>query len=176
VIITGISPNSLGEEAARAIAAHDPSLIVLASRSQGNLDKVKEKLHAEAPGVEIRTVILDLSSQESVRKAAETINAYKEPIDVLINNAGIMGVPFSKTKEGIESQFGTNHIGHFLFTNLTLPKILASGSGARVVNVASIGHEWGGVRFEDPNYEVSKFHGLKRASNKLGHRITKLLN
>ena len=76
---------------------------------------------------------------------------------MLINNAAIMAVPYAKTVDGVESQFGTNHIGHFLFTNLIMPKLLAAKRGARVLNVSSSGHKRGQVRFDDYNFEVCQF-------------------
>ena len=75
-----------------------------------------------------------------MRKAAAEINDSVEKIDYLINNAGIMACPYRKTEDGIESQFATNHIGHFLLTNLLIGKILKAGKGARIVNVSSAGH------------------------------------
>lgn len=76
-------------------------------------------------------------------------------IDVLVNSAGVMAGPYKTTQEGIENQFGSNHIGHFLFTNLLLPKILASPS-PRIVNVSSDGHRFGGVRFNGWSFQNGK--------------------
>ena len=75
-----------------------------------------------------------------MREAAAKINESVDKLDILINNAGIMACPFAKTVDGIESQFGTNYIGHFLLTNLIMPKILAAGPGSRIVNVSSVGY------------------------------------
>jgi NAD(P)-dependent dehydrogenase (short-subunit alcohol dehydrogenase family) len=73
----------------------------------------------------------------------------------LINCAGVMAVPtFQTTKDGIEMQFGLNHIGHFLFTNLIMGRIVAAGRGPRIINISSTGFEYGGVRFEDWNFQV----------------------
>jgi NAD(P)-dependent dehydrogenase (short-subunit alcohol dehydrogenase family) len=83
-----------------------------------------------------------LSSQTSVRRAAAEVDGLVEQIDVLINNAAITPGPYSKTVDGIESQFGVNHIGHFLLTNLLAPKILAAKPGARIVNVSSSAHRY----------------------------------
>ena len=128
---------------------------MLASRSKANLEKVRESLQKEVPTVEVRIEELDLSSQTSMRQAANRINAYIEPIDVLINNAGIMAPPFSKTVDGFESQFGTNHLGHFLFTNLIMPRILAAKKEARIVTLSSAAHRWGGIHWTDYKFEVS---------------------
>jgi NAD(P)-dependent dehydrogenase (short-subunit alcohol dehydrogenase family) len=96
--------------------------------------------------------MLDLASLASVRKAAAQVNSYMETVDVLINNAATMAGPYEKTENGFESQFATNHLGHFLFTNLLMEKMVRRG--ARVINVTSNGYGFGGIRFEDPNFEV----------------------
>lgn len=93
----------------------------------------------------------------SVRNAATLINGLVDTIDLLINNAGVMAVKeFEITEDGIEMQFGCNHIGHFLLTNIILDKILKAGKegGARFINVSSTGYELGGVRFDDWNFNV----------------------
>ncbi|TFK86693.1 NAD(P)-binding protein, partial [Polyporus arcularius HHB13444] len=90
------------------------------------------------------------------RKAAAEVLSWPEPIDVLVNNAGIMATPYGKTVDGIESQFGTNHIGHFLFTNLIMPKLLESKQGPRVVNVSSNGHRLSDIRWDDFNFQDGK--------------------
>lgn len=137
------------------MAAQDPRLLILAGRSRAKLEQTEASLKQNSPQARVRLLELDLTSLASVRQAADVVNRYSEPIDVLINNAGIMATPFSKTADGLESQFGTNHVGHFLFTNLVMPKILAAGEGARIVNVSSAGHLLGPVRYDDPNFEVS---------------------
>ena len=82
------------------------------------------------------------------------VNAYAEPIDVLINNAGIMAAPYATTVDGLEAQFATNHVGPFLFTNLIMQRVLAAGRGARVVNVSSSGHALEGIRWDDYGFSV----------------------
>lgn len=103
----------------------------------------------------MRTLGLDLSSFASVRKAAAEVNAWEDvSIDVLINNAAIYGQPYSKTEDGIESHFQTNHLGPWLLTNLIMPRIVAAGRGARIVNVSSRGHQASDVRWDDCNFEA----------------------
>ncbi|RDW91563.1 hypothetical protein BP5796_02728 [Coleophoma crateriformis] len=105
------------------------------------------------PRKEDYVVTLDLASFDSIRHAAAEINARVAKLDVLINNAGIMGLEkYTLTRDGLEAQFGANHIGHFLFTNLIMPKIIAAGPGARVVNLSSNGHWLGDWRGEDYNF------------------------
>ena len=106
------------------------------------------------PHVATRFLPLDLGSQASVRETAATINADVEKIDLLINNAAAFFASYSKTVDGIEKQFGINHIGHFLFTNSILGKFLAAGAGARIVNVSSSGHLFADVRLDDWNFQV----------------------
>lgn len=103
-------------------------------------------------------VPLDLGSQKSVRKAASEINGIATKIDLLINNAAIMACPYEKTEDGIESQFATNHLGHFLLTALLKDKILAAGAGSRIVNVSSSAIR-GTIRYDDYNFQVS-LHSL----------------
>lgn len=99
----------------------------------------------------------DLTRFDSIRAAAATINNLVKKKDVLINNAGIMGVKdYTVTPEGLESQFGANHIGHFLLTNLLIAKLLAAGKGARIVNLTSNGHQMEEMRFDDYNFDNGK--------------------
>lgn len=167
VLITGCSPNGLGAEAARTIALQNPALIILAGRSISKCLETAKTIELQSPDVKTRLLEIDLSSQDSVRKAAVEVNSYFEIIDVLINNAAVMALPhFTTTVDGLENQFGTNHIGHFLFTNLIIPKILASGKGARIVNISSLGYLHGPVSFDDYNFKVSidTFHVLRANS------------
>ncbi|OKL56783.1 hypothetical protein UA08_07814 [Talaromyces atroroseus] len=157
VLITGVTPGSIGGEAALQISRQAPALLVLAGRRIENLRLLEDAIRAGTPGANTRLLLLDLSSQESVRKAAEEVNALPQGIDVLINSAGTMATPYGVTKEGLELQFGTNHIGHFLFTNLILSKRLRHNTTKmKVVNVSSSGHKRGPVRFEDLGFEDGK--------------------
>lgn len=106
----------------------------------------------------VRTVALDLGSQEAVRNAASQVTDMTDQLDVLINNAGLMTSTLQHTVEGIEAQFGSNHIGHFLFTNLLLPLLLKSAKSSppgstRIVNLTSLGHRLSPIRFHDYNFE-----------------------
>jgi len=157
VLITGCTIGGLGFEASRVVAKHQAGLVILAGRKQESLDQAIEKIKAETPSANLRSLVIDLASLESVKHAAAEVNAYSEPIDVLINNAAIMASPYHTTKDGFEAQFGTNHIGPFLFTNLILPKVLASKTGApRIVNVSSVGHVISPIRLDDPFFDNGK--------------------
>ncbi|KAJ5937752.1 hypothetical protein N7454_004094 [Penicillium verhagenii] len=176
VLITGPSVGSLGAEFATTITPHEPSMIILASRDISKLEPVAASIKAIAPAVITRILKLDLASQARIREAAEEVNNYEDVshIDVLVNSSGIMAVPHSQTADGIELQFGVNHIGHFLFTNLIIKKLIsADGSQtSRVVNVSSNGHELSRVRFEDMNFETSPYnrwfaYGQSKSANML---------
>jgi NAD(P)-dependent dehydrogenase (short-subunit alcohol dehydrogenase family) len=154
ILVTGVSSGGLGATFAIIIAKHNPACIILATRDLSKAKETAQEIAAIAPAVRTWPIELDLSSLQQIRKAAENINALDEHIDVIINNAGIMASPYSKTVDGVESQFATNHIGHFLLTNLLLPKVLARKLPVRVVNVASNGFRFGPVRFDDWNFDV----------------------
>lgn len=155
VLTTGVSPNGLGAHFVETIAKYNPAVLILAGRSPSKIKTTQDKIKAINSGVETRILALDLASQDQIRQAAREVLAYSEAIDVVVNSAGIMAGPYATTKEGIESQFGSNHIGHFLFTNLILPRVLAS-KNPRVVNVSSDGHRLGSIRFDDWNFQEGK--------------------
>jgi NAD(P)-dependent dehydrogenase (short-subunit alcohol dehydrogenase family) len=161
VLTTGVTQGGLGATFVETIASYQPRLLILAGRSPQKVSATEQKIktNAESADVATRFLSLDLSSQASVRAAADTVLGWAdvEHIDVLVNSAGIMAGPFKTTQEGIENQFGSNHVGHFLFTNLLLPKIL-SAPKPRVVSVASDGHRFGGVRFDDVNFQDGKVY------------------
>ena len=154
ILTTGVSPGGLGASFVQIIAKHEPKLLILAGRNTKKVKETQVAIEADVPGVKIRVLELDLNSQEQVRKAAAEVNAYEEVIDVLVNNSGIMAVPYGKTADGIEQQFGVNHIGHFLFTNLIIDKILASTFGGRVINISSDGYRASPIRW-DWTFQVS---------------------
>ena len=150
-VITGAN-TGLGYETAAALAAKGAH-VVLAVR---NLDKGKaaaDLISARTPGASVALQELDLSSLDSVRTAADELRSKHDSIDLLINNAGIMMTPKSTTKDGFELQFGTNHLGHFAFTNLLLDRVLAAPR-SRIVTVSSQGHRFvNGIRFDDLQWE-----------------------
>lgn len=154
ILITGVSPGGLGLYAAKTLAVHAPALLILAARSQSTLDEAAAEI-SKISSCPVKKLLIDLSSIAKVRAAAEEVNAWKEVprIDVLINNAGVMSLPWGKTVDGLEQHFATNHIGHFLFTNLIINKIIAAGG--RIVSVSSGAHLYGPVRFDDYNFKGS---------------------
>jgi NAD(P)-dependent dehydrogenase (short-subunit alcohol dehydrogenase family) len=149
-VITGAN-SGIGLEAARVLAARGAH-VVLACRDEGKSRSAADRIAGEVPGAQADTVALDLSSLESVRSAAAEIRSRYPRLDLLVNNAGVMMPPLSRTPDGFELQFGTNHLGHFALTGLVLPSLLAV-PGSRVVTVSSNGHKAGRIHFDDLQWE-----------------------
>lgn len=158
ILITGVSPGSLGAFYAHAVAKATPANLIIAGRNLTKLEQCAKDIALESPKVKIRTLQIDLGSFQNIREAAAQVNGWDDipAIDVLVNNAGIMGVPYAVTVDGFESQFATNHLGPFLFTNLIMSKVLKSES-PRIVMVSSDGHRLSPVRLDDYNFDVSFF-------------------
>lgn len=167
-VITGAN-TGLGYETAAALAAKG-ARVVLAVR---NLDKGQEavrRIEQATPTARVDLQQLDLTSLESIRAAAEQLKSTHDKLDLLINNAGVMFTPKSKTKDGFELQFGTNHLGHFAFTGLLLDRVLET-PGSRVVTVSSVGHRFArnGIRFDDLQWEKSYNRYLAYGQSKLAN-------
>jgi NAD(P)-dependent dehydrogenase (short-subunit alcohol dehydrogenase family) len=135
------------------LATANPKLIILAGRSKERASTTIDAIKLNHPSVGVSFVTLDTASIKSVRNAAAEIKTLTDKIDVLINNAGVMAVPYSKTEDGLEQQFATNHVGHFLLTNLIIDQIIAAGPGSRIVNLSSFGHRRSPVRFDDYGFQ-----------------------
>ena len=151
VLVTGVSAG-LGVETARSIVAHGGTVVGTAR----DLNKARQAL-AQAGNPSVELVEMDLASLASVRKAAEELLKLAKPFDVIIANAGVMACPQGKTQDGFETQFGTNHLGHFVFINRLVPLLK---SGARVVTVSSAGHQLSDVDIEDPNFERTPYQAF----------------
>ncbi|KAK7740431.1 hypothetical protein SLS62_011112 [Diatrype stigma] len=158
VLITGVSPGSLGAKFAETIVPHGPALLILAgrdlSKTQATLAALEPAASASATPVAFKTLQLDLASLGAVRRAAAEVLSWSDVdhVDVLVNNAGVMAQPFALTADGVESQFAANHLGHFLFTNLLLKDRILASAAPRVVSVSSAGHRYNGVRWGDVNF------------------------
>lgn len=160
IVITGTSDGGLGAETAIALAAAKPARLILLARSANKVQPVIEKIKAVDASINADFVPIELDDFDSVRTAARKITDMTDKIDILINNAGIMAVPdFTTNKSGIETQFATNHLGHFLLTALLFDKVVASGKGARIVNLTSDGHKLGPCRLEDYNFKNGSEYG-----------------
>lgn len=144
-VVTGAN-GGLGLETARELARKGAH-VVMAVRNQQKAQDAVSDIHRERPGASLELVVLDLASQASVREAAERILREHERVDLLVNNAGVMGIPERKTVDGYEMQLGVDHLGHWTLTALLLPALLASPR-ARVVTVTSTAHYIG--RAVDP--------------------------
>jgi NAD(P)-dependent dehydrogenase (short-subunit alcohol dehydrogenase family) len=131
----------LGLETARQLAAKGAH-VVMAVRNQEKAAAAVDEIRTSVPDAALELVALDLASQASVRAAAEQIMAAHQRIDLLINNAGVMGIPEAKTVDGFEMQLGVDHLGHWSLTALLLPALLRT-PGARIVTVTSTAHHMG---------------------------------
>jgi NAD(P)-dependent dehydrogenase (short-subunit alcohol dehydrogenase family) len=166
-VITGASAG-LGRESARALATTGAH-VVLAARNAEALRDAQAWIHAEVPRAVTSTVELDLTSLASVRTAATAIRDLAPQIHVLMNNAGVMFTPFSRTMDGFEIQFGTNYLGHFALTRLLTPQLAA---GARIVILSSDGHRMSDIDLNDPNWERREYdkfaaYGASKTANVL---------
>lgn len=152
-IVTG-STSGIGKETARVLALRGAKVIIPARSLESGI-KVKESLLEQNPDAKLQVMEMDVSSLESVRSFAQSFNSSNKHLNILINNAGVMACPLKLSKDGIESQFATNHLGHFLLTNLLLEKIKATaketGIQGRIVNVSSVAHRRSDTSWFDLN-------------------------
>jgi NAD(P)-dependent dehydrogenase (short-subunit alcohol dehydrogenase family) len=154
-LITGTSAGGLGASTALALAHHAPTQLILVSRTRAKVDPVIEQIRSINPSIRVVFIPCELTDFSSVRAAAQKItdDAAISKIDVVVNNAGVMAVPeYTLDKQGFEMTLSACHLGHFLLTNVLLPKTLAAGPGARIVNVTSHGHRISPFRFDDYNF------------------------
>jgi NAD(P)-dependent dehydrogenase (short-subunit alcohol dehydrogenase family) len=165
-IVTGAN-SGLGLSTARELARHGAK-VVLACRNTDKGTQALGEISAAAPDAEVELAELDLSSLASVEAFAESFRASHGGLDLLINNAGVMAPPRRETKDGFESQFGTNHLGHFALTGLLLPALLAAAE-PRVVTLSSGAHRIGRINFDD-------LQGGQRYNNWLAYGQSKLSN
>lgn len=154
VVVTGASAG-LGVETTRALAAAGAH-VVMAVRDKAKGEAAAEQVRAGAPGASLELGELDLASLDSIRTFAAWLADRQPRIDLLINNAGVMAPPLLRTTEGFELQMGTNHLGHFLLTNLLTPAITAAAP-ARVINLSSRGHMRSDIRWDDPHWRTTEY-------------------
>ena len=153
ILVTGVSAG-LGVETARALAAHGAHVIG-AARDRKKAEAAIAPVRAQAShGGSLELVELDLASLASVRACADRLMAAGRGFDIVIANAGVMAVPKSSTMDGFETQFGTNHLGHFVLVN-RIASLL--GEGSRLVNLSSAGHRFADVDLEDPNFDHTEY-------------------
>lgn len=144
------------------MAKHKPKEIYLAARTPSKAEAAIAEIRKAVPNASVSFLQLDLTDFASIKKAAEQFTSQSDRLDILLNNAGIMAVPYSKTTQGYEIQFGTNHMGHALLTKLLLPTLLKTAesspdSDVRIVNLSSEGHRMapsGGIIFDQTAAET----------------------
>jgi NAD(P)-dependent dehydrogenase (short-subunit alcohol dehydrogenase family) len=168
-LVTGASAG-LGQETARALAAHGAE-VVMCVRDLPKGEHAAEAIRATVPDARLEPRELDLASLKSVRACADGLLAEGKPINVLIANAGVMACPEGKTADGFETQFGTNHLGHFVFANRLVPLVIA-GAPSRIVCLSSSGHRFSPVDLDDPNFERTPYdpwaaYGRAKTANAL---------
>ncbi|KAJ6477178.1 short-chain dehydrogenase [Mycena vitilis] len=176
VLVTGTSVGGIGFETARVLAKH-ANLVIITGHNAERMKIAEEAIKSEVPSANTRPLMVDLSSLASVRKAAAEVNAYPEPLHILINNAAGGSWEFKLTEDNIVSQMATSHVGPFLLTKLLTPKLLAARTAQytpRVVFVSSEAQAAGsGVNFDslaspDPaSYEPMQMYGEVKAANVL---------
>jgi NAD(P)-dependent dehydrogenase (short-subunit alcohol dehydrogenase family) len=153
VLVTGVSAG-LGVETARVLAAHGAQ-VVGAARDLKKAEAATAQVRADAKnGGSLELIELDLASLASVRACADRLNADGRKFDVVICNAGVMATPQGKTADGFETQFGTNHLGHFVLVGRIAGLIK---DGGRLVNLSSAGHRFSDTDVEDPNFEHTEY-------------------
>ncbi|XP_020246978.1 short-chain dehydrogenase TIC 32, chloroplastic-like isoform X2 [Asparagus officinalis] len=173
-IVTGAT-NGIGKETARVLALRGAKVII-PSRTLESGTKVKESLLEQNPSAKLQVLEMDLSSLHSVDSFARSFSSSNKHLNILINNAGIMACPFQLSKDGIELQFATNHLGHFLLTKLLLEKMKATakatGIQGRIVNVSSVAHK----RSDGSCFDLDKINDKSRYKPFGAYSHSKLAN
>ncbi len=167
-LVTGVSAG-LGVETTRALLAHGASVVGTArdlSKAERALADVRASVQ---PGASLEVIEVDLASLASVRRGADALVAKGEQFDVVIANAGVMACPQGTTEDGFETQFGTNHLGHFVFVNRVVPLIKSPG---RIVLLSSAAHRRSDVNLEDPGFQTTPYdpwmaYGRSKTANVL---------
>ncbi|KAI0447210.1 putative short-chain dehydrogenase [Xylaria telfairii] len=204
VLVTGGNPNGIGFTTCQAFASQSAAHVIIAGRTPSKVEKCIELLKAQYPNVDYRSLIVDLSSQKSVRAAASEVLSWADvpTLDIIVNSAGVMGIAErTLSEDGIEMHFATNHIGHWLLTCSLMPKLIKAAEknpkgATRVVNVSSASPmrapmRWSDINFEklnkdlpadeQPNYDFIEAWGYKDVRNKAyvgldGYNISKVAN
>ena len=154
ILVTGVSAG-LGIETARSLAAHGADVVGAArDLKKAEAATAEVRRDAAAGGGSLELVALDLGNLKSVRSCADGLLAKGQFFDVIIANAGVMATPFGHTADGFETQFGTNHLGHFVFVNRIAPLLRPGG---RLINLSSAGHRFSNVDLDDPNFERTPY-------------------
>ncbi|RAO72867.1 uncharacterized protein BHQ10_008879 [Talaromyces amestolkiae] len=190
IVITGVNRNGIGYAAAESFASQGPAHLIITGRTVSKLQESIDAMKAKYPKVDYRALHIDLSSQQAVRTAAAELLSWSDipTIDILVNSAGIALLPErTLSVDGHEIIFATNHIGHFLFANLIMPKLIKAAENSpkgrtRIINVSSGSPtvtrqlRWSDMNFEklnkdlpeeeQPNYDLQKGWGIQDPENK----------
>jgi NAD(P)-dependent dehydrogenase (short-subunit alcohol dehydrogenase family) len=158
IIITGAS-GGIGYEAAR-ILANKNAEVVIAVRNRVKGDNAVQKIITQYQNADVKVMLLDLASLKSIKNFTEEFKQKYTRLDLLINNAGVMIPPYSKTEDGFELQFGTNHLGHFALT-LQLLDLINNTPNSRIVNISSGAHKYGNLNFDDLTWEKRKYKPIR---------------
>jgi len=165
-VITGAN-SGIGLEAAKVLAQKG-ARVVMAVRNEEKGDAARDALLKNHNHADIQVMKLDLADLASVRAFADEFSSQYASLDLLLNNAGVMTPPYSKTKDGFELQFGSNHLGHFALTGLLLP-LLKNTPNSRVVTVSSLAHRGAAILFDNldgsKGYKAMKFYGQSKLAN-----------
>lgn len=166
VVITGAN-TGIGKETAIDLAKRGGKIYIACrnkERGEEALKQIKETSESE----NVHFLQLDLASMESIRQFSKRFHELETQLHILINNAGVMAIPKSQTKDGFEMQIGTNHMGHFLLTNLMLD-LLKQSAPSRIINLSSLFHWYGRINKEDLNSEKSYWRWLAYGQSKLAN-------
>ncbi len=153
-IITG-SSSGIGYETARVLA-HKQASVIIAVRNLDKGNKALAKIRQQYPDADLKVMELDVANLAAVKNFTENFKQNYSHLDLLINNAGVMIPPYTKTVDGFELQFGTNHLGHFALTGQLL-SLLLDTKGSRIVNVSSGAHAMGKIDFDDLSWEKRSY-------------------
>lgn len=160
VLITGPSEGGIGAQTAISLASASPKKLILAGRDEAKVAPVISEIKKIDPSIEVNFIELNLLSNASVHKAVEKVKSITNKVDFLINNAGVMATrKFLLSEDGVESQFAVNYLGHFLLTNLLIQEGIVA-SGAKVVNVGSLGYQMADIQFDEINFKVFVYHSI----------------
>ena len=157
-VVTGAS-SGIGVETARVLAAHG-ARVVMAVRNEAKGEQVRQALTRNEPSLKLEVRTLDLADLKSVESFVAGVQKDFKQLDILVNNAGVMIPPFGLTKDGFETQMGTNHLGHFALTARLYP-LLKKADAAHIVNTSSIAHKQGKLNFDDLQWQNRKYDPWK---------------
>lgn len=160
IIVTGAN-SGLGFEDTKAFSGKGAK-VILACRNLKKGNNALLKIQKEIPKADVEVMQLNLANLDSIKNFASEFKEKYDRLDLLVNNAGIMMVPYQKTVNGFESQIGTNHLGHFVLTGL-LYDLLKKTEGSRIVNVSSNAHKFGDMDFDNFMYEEGKDYSRMKA-------------